>query len=100
MMVGLIETTPQIDELLVVNVAIGPAHHGFGLGAQLMRHAEGLAAAVGLRGTRLYTNKLMATNISLYERLGYLFEKETHHDSGTVAVHMTKPIERGAAIRK
>jgi ribosomal protein S18 acetylase RimI-like enzyme len=53
-----------------------------------MRHAEEIARLSGLAGTRLYTNKLMTSNIALYERLGYEFEKETHHDLGTVAVHM------------
>jgi hypothetical protein len=29
--------------------------------------------------------------------LGYVFEKETTHDLGTVAVHMIKVLEGGAA---
>lgn len=60
------------------------------MGVQLIYHAEELAAKAGLRGTRLYTNKIMRENIALYEALGYIFEKETQHDLGTVAVHMVK----------
>ncbi len=90
--VGLIETVQQDDELMIVNVAIEPDCQGKGFGTRLMRHAEQLAEAAGLRATRLYTNKLMAENIALYERLGYVFEKETHHDLGTVAVHMVRPV--------
>jgi len=88
---GLVETVPQADELLIVNVAIEPGHQGHGLGTRLMRHAETLAAEAGLRATRLYTNKLMAENIALYERLGYRFEKETRHGR-IVAVHMVRPL--------
>ena len=50
------------------------------------------ARASNLRGTRLYTNKLMTENIELYERLGYRFEKETRHEGGMVAVHMVLPL--------
>lgn len=89
-LVGLIETVQQDSELMIVNVAIEPDCQGKGYGTTLMRHAERLARELGLGGTRLYTNKLMTENIALYERLGYQFEKETHHDLGTVAVHMVR----------
>lgn len=92
MMVGLIETVPQGDELMIVNVAVDPEWQGQGFGARLLRHAEMLAVDGGLRGTRLYTNRLMTANIALYTAQGYQFEKETHHDLGTVAVHMTKSL--------
>ena len=94
-LVGLIETTPQDDELMIVNVAVDPAYQGLGYGARLMRHAEELAGEAKLSGTRLYTNKIMSENIALYERLGYRIEKETLHDHGTVAVHMTRPLSGG-----
>lgn len=53
-----------------------------------MRHAEAVARAAGLQGTRLYTNTLMAANIGLYERLGYTYERDVDHGGGMVAVHM------------
>ena len=92
-LVGLIETVPEGEELLIVNVAVEPECQGRGLGVRLMRHAERIAREAGLSGTRLYTNKLMVANIALYEVLGYAFEKETVHDHGVVAVHMTRPID-------
>ncbi|MEH6758296.1 MAG: GNAT family N-acetyltransferase [Parasphingorhabdus sp.] len=95
-LVGLIETVQQDDEMMIVNVAIDPDHQGRGFGTLLMRHAEQLARALSLRSTRLYTNKLMVENIALYERLGYCFEKETHHDLGTIAVHMVRPVSYNA----
>ena len=91
-MVGLIETVPQGDQLMIVNVAVDPDRQHRGHGVRLMRHAEELARDAGLDATRLYTNKLMVENIELYERLGYCFEKETFHDHGTVAVHMIRPL--------
>lgn len=91
-LVGLIETAQQGDELMIVNVAVDPDHQGKGFGTRLMEHAVQLAKASHLRATRLYTNKLMTENITLYERLGYRFEKETHHDLGTVAVHMVRSV--------
>ena len=90
-LVGLVETVKQDSELMIVNVAVEPDCQGKGYGTHLMRHAERLAQELGLSGTRLYANKLMTENIDLYERLGYHFEKETHHDLGTVAIHMVRP---------
>lgn len=91
-LVGLIETVQQDCELMIVNVAIEPDCQGKGYGTRLMRYAEQLAQDADLSGTRLYTNKLMAENIALYERLGYSFEKETHHDLDTVVIHMVRSI--------
>ena len=87
-LVALIETVPEDAELLIVNVAVDPARQREGLGLLLIRHAETLARAAGLTGTRLTTNKLMATNIMLYERLGYTQERDVDHGGGMVAVHM------------
>jgi ribosomal protein S18 acetylase RimI-like enzyme len=95
-LIGLVETAPESTELMIVNVAVEPERQSEGHGVTLMRHAEEIARLTGLAGTRLYTNKLMTSNIALYERLGYVFEKETTHDLGTVAVHMIKVLEGGA----
>jgi ribosomal protein S18 acetylase RimI-like enzyme len=91
-LIGLIETVPQDNELMIVNVAVDPAYQGYGFGRCLIQHAETIAQSAALTATRLYTNKLMAENIALYESLGYQFEKETRHDLGTVAVHMVKRV--------
>ncbi|WP_454887774.1 GNAT family N-acetyltransferase [Sphingomonas oryzagri] len=91
-LIALIETVGQGDELLIVNVAVDPGRQGEGHGVRLMRHAEVLAREGGLRGTRLYTNKAMTTNIVLYERLGYRFERETLHEHDMLAVHMARPL--------
>ena len=88
---ALIETVQEGDELLIVNVAVRPDFQGHGHGVRLMRLAEALAAEQGLSGTRLYTNRLFAPNIALYERLGYAIERE--EDLGVaVLVHMVRPL--------
>ena len=40
---------------------------------------------------RLYTNRLMTTNVARYERLGYGFDREEANAYGTV-VHMSKSV--------
>ncbi len=87
-LVAFIETVAEGAELLIVNVAVDLARQREGRGIRLMRHAEAVARAAGLQGTRLTTNKLMATNIVHYERLGYTEEREADHSGGMVAVHM------------
>ncbi len=89
---ALIETTPNDDRLLVVNVAVAPKHQGQGLGVRLLDHAERLATEAGLIGTRLYTNQRFEKNIRLYTALGYRIDREEALNGG-IAVHMSKDIE-------
>jgi ribosomal protein S18 acetylase RimI-like enzyme len=94
---ALIETTPDGDQLLIVNVAVKPSYQGRGLGVRLMRHAEALAAKAGLKGARLYTNKLFEANIALYAALGYRLDGEEAFPGGVVRVNMSKPLSGGDA---
>ena len=94
---ALIETTPDDDQLLIVNVAVKPAFQGRGLGVRLMRHAEALAAQARLKGMRLYTNKLFAANVALYEALGYRLDGEEAFPGGVVRVNMSKPLNGGGS---
>jgi ribosomal protein S18 acetylase RimI-like enzyme len=88
---GLIETIPQPDHLLIENVAVAPAFQGRGHGGRLMAHAEHLAASLGLRQMKLYTNVLFAENVRLYRKLGYQVEREETFRGGVV-VHMRKAV--------
>jgi len=92
---ALIETFPQGDELMIENVAVRPAFQKQGYGVRLLKLAEDLAGEAGLRGTRLYTNKLMDANVKLYAAMGYVIEGEETFGDRT-AVHMTKPLARQA----
>lgn len=86
---ALIETVEQGEDLLIVNVAVKPSMQKRGFGLRLLEHAEELAAAQNLRGTRLYTHQKMADNIALYQRLGYVIEREEEASVG-IRVHMVK----------
>jgi ribosomal protein S18 acetylase RimI-like enzyme len=87
---ALIETVPDGDYLLIDSVAVAPRAQGRGFGKRLLQHAEELAASQGLKGTRLYTNKLFSANLRLYQALGYRVDREEELNGG-VAVHMSKP---------
>ena len=86
---ALIETTPEGEHLLIVNVAVAPAFQGRGLGVRLLTWAEDLAQASGLKGTRLYTNARFTENLRLYAGLGYRIDREEALNGG-VAVHLSK----------
>jgi ribosomal protein S18 acetylase RimI-like enzyme len=90
-LVALIETVPDGDYLLIENVAVAPDAQGRGFGKRLIKHAEELAAASAMKGTRLYTNKLFAANLRLYETLGYRVDREEALNGG-IAVHMSKAL--------
>lgn len=91
-LVALIETNAAPDHLFIENVAIAPAHQGQGLGVSLLKHAETLARDSGLDTLRLLTNGLMQTNISLYQRHGYLITHTEERAPGWSVVHMAKSL--------
>jgi GNAT superfamily N-acetyltransferase len=86
---GLIELVPEPDCVLVLNVAVRPDQAGKGYGRALMAHAEDVARALGRGRLRLFTNKLMAGNIVLYQRLGYTLDREERTPDGRDVVHMS-----------
>jgi ribosomal protein S18 acetylase RimI-like enzyme len=88
---ALIETIPQIDHLLIENVAVSPPFQRRGLGRKLMAHAERVAASHGHDKARLYTNKLFVENVQLYSKLGYQVDREEEFTGGIV-VHMSKSV--------
>ena len=92
---ALIETQLEPESapghLLIVNVAVSPAFQKRGLGRRLMAHAETLAAEAGRAKLLLYTNSLMAENISLYQKLGYRIEREQPFGT-SIQVYMSKPV--------
>ena len=61
---GLIETVDEVDRILIENVAVSPTFQGRGLGSKLLAHAEKMAASLGRKRIRLYTNKRFAENIA------------------------------------
>ena len=80
------------DHLLIWSVAVAEGQGGRGIGRALVAFAEAEAVRRGRSEVRLYTNRLMARNIALYLRLGYV---ETHRETtadGRHVVHMTKHV--------
>jgi ribosomal protein S18 acetylase RimI-like enzyme len=73
---ALIETHPENDHLLVVNVAVSPVYQGRGYGRALLAHAEEFARSLRLQELRLYTSIHLTDNVKLYERVGYKVDKE------------------------
>ncbi|SEG99641.1 Phosphotransferase enzyme family protein [Nonomuraea solani] len=88
---GLIVLVPEDGVLLVENVAVRPEARGKGLGRGLMAYAEEEARRLGLAALRLYTNVKMASNIALYESLGYV-ETGREGVEGRSAVLMRKQL--------
>lgn len=87
--VGILVLLPDNGAMLLDNVAVHPDRHGRGYGRALIAFAEKFARERGFKAIRLYTNEVMAENIDLYERLGFV---ETHRgqEKGFRRVYMTK----------
>jgi GNAT superfamily N-acetyltransferase len=90
--VALVEMIENVDHLLIENLAVAPAFQGRGYGRLLAAHAEELAASLGYREMRLYTNKAFAENIRLYSRLCYAVDREEAYKGGVI-VHMRKMLQ-------
>jgi ribosomal protein S18 acetylase RimI-like enzyme len=91
-LVALIEMALEPDHLLIVNLAVGPAHQGQGHGSRLLAHAETVARAEGKPLLRLFTNRLMRPNLALYRARGYQVDREEAYAGGAI-VHMSKPVK-------
>lgn len=87
---ALIEMQPGTDHLLIVNIAVAPSRQGRGIGRRLLAHAEDVAASLGLRELRLYTNGLFEENLRLYARVGYRIDREEVLPTLCHAVYMSK----------
>lgn len=90
--VGVIDLQPDLDHVLIVNVAVDPGRQGEGLGSRLLVHAEQRAHELNLPEVRLYTNERFVENLALYARRGY---RETHRVPAgqTAVVHMRKRLD-------
>lgn len=90
---ALIETMLHPDHLWIENIAVSPAAQGTGLGRSLLAHAETLAVEAGLTELRLLTNALFAGNVALYQRTGYVIDREEPFEKGGVTVWMSKRLQ-------
>jgi ribosomal protein S18 acetylase RimI-like enzyme len=89
---GLLVLVPQVDHLLLDNIAVDPEHQGKGIGRTLLDLAVEQARWHELDSIRLYTHRLMVANQRIYERDGYV---ETHRQTehGFDLVHYAKHLD-------
>lgn len=79
------------DCFLLDNIAIHPDRQGMGLGRLLLDHAEAEARKSGWDRITLYTHALMAANIAIYCKRGFV-ETERRREKGFDRVYMVKPL--------
>jgi ADP-ribosyl-[dinitrogen reductase] hydrolase len=91
-LVALIEVIANADHLFIENIAVLPHRQGQGLGRHLLSHAEEKARKSNLRELRLLTNQAFATNIRLYESVGFRVDRTEPFPGGGTTVYMSKPI--------
>jgi ribosomal protein S18 acetylase RimI-like enzyme len=92
---GLIVLAIDHEGFLVDNVAVSPSHQGSGVGRALLEHAESEARRAGYDSIYLYTHELMAENLALYARVGYVeYARRLHGDA--CLVYLRKPLSPGA----
>jgi len=88
---GLLVLETHADHLLLDNIAVDPARHGQGIGRRLLDFTEAEARRRGYGAVELYTNEVMAENIAMYRRLGYL-ETGRKQDRGYDRVFFRKAL--------
>ncbi|MFM6855008.1 MAG: GNAT family N-acetyltransferase [Sphingopyxis sp.] len=88
---GVVVCMAQGGDWLLRTVGIAPAAQRQGHGRRLIHHAEDWGRQAGHMAVRLYTNQVMAGNVSLYQNLGY---RETHRagPQGKQVIYMTKEL--------
>jgi GNAT superfamily N-acetyltransferase len=86
---GIVVLLPEVDHLLLDNIAVRPDHQGQGFGRVLLEFAEQRARQLGYNEIRLYTHEKMTENIGLYARIGFA-ETGRGHQDGYDRVFMTK----------
>ncbi|MGO4621263.1 GNAT family N-acetyltransferase [Ensifer sp. 2YAB10] len=83
------------DHLMIFSLAVLPACQGQGLGIELLRFVDHMAAEWGLPEVRLYTNSRMERNIALYSTYGFqeTGRRPNPYRPGWTFVDMTKSIK-------
>lgn len=87
--VGLVVIESHPDHLMLDNIAVEPARAGHGDGRMLLDFVEAEARRMGLPEIRLYTHALMARNVEIYAKRGYVVT-DRRTEKGFDRVFMTK----------
>ena len=91
-LVALIEVIPTADHLFIENIAVSTGHQGKGFGRHLVHLAENKAKSAGLEELRLLTNQAFASNVRLYEWIGFHIDRTEPHFGGGTTVYMSKQL--------
>jgi ribosomal protein S18 acetylase RimI-like enzyme len=91
---GVIVLSEKPGYVLIYSVAVTPEHQGKGYAKALLSFADRQALAIGARAVRLFTNRRMKRNLSLYRRCGFREIGARPHPSraGEVLIDMEKRI--------
>lgn len=87
--VALVVIEQHPDHLMLDNIAVAPDRAGMGDGRVLLGFVEEEARRRGLPEIRLYTHALMARNVAIYEKRGYVVT-DRRMDHGFDRVFMAK----------
>ncbi len=92
--VGVMVLEPEPDTLLIVSLALHPAHQRQGFGRWMLDYAENHARAAGLHELRLYTNAKLERNLAIYRQAGFQeVGRRLHHGrTGWMLVDMARPV--------
>lgn len=90
-LLGYIAFFPQGSHMQLDSVAVLPSASGRGIGKKLITFCEDEARRLGLEAVHLYTNEMMAANLSIYPRLGYV-EVDRRTDEGFNRVFFEKTL--------
>ena len=88
---GVVVIERHPDHLLLDNIAVEPAEAGKGYGGVLLDFVEAEVRRLGLPEIRLYTHALMAKNVAIYEKRGYVVT-DRRMDRGFDRVFMAKRV--------
>ncbi len=94
-LIALIEVFLTDDHLFIENIAVSPKHQGKGLGHHLLNLAETKAKGAGMGEMRLLTNQAFATNVRLYQSVGFRIDRTEPHSGGGTTVYMSKDLAGG-----
>lgn len=87
---ALMEMILEPDWVLIESIAVAPSFQGSGYARILLDRAQNMALGLGLKGVRLFTNKLFESNVDLYLRHGFVVDREEPFMGG-ITVYMSKP---------
>lgn len=94
--VALIEMIPRSDHIFVENVAVAESYQGRGLARKMLARAEVLARASELAEVRLLTNTAFASNLAMYEQLGFELTEKVPIPGGGSTAHFRKRVSQTA----